>query len=56
METHEMVNFPSPSAQTQQSFDKRIEEYMKRREDENARQLMHEEQLDIRQNEIVTTK
>jgi hypothetical protein len=56
METHESVNFPSPSVQAQKSFDKRIEEYLKQREDENARQLMHEEQLDVRQNEIVAAE
>ncbi len=36
-------------------FDRRVETYLKQREDENARQLMHEEQLDVRQNEIVET-
>jgi len=56
METHESVNFPSPSVQTQQSFDRRIEEYLKQREDENARQLMHEEQHDVRQNKIVAAE
>lgn len=106
METHEAVNFPSPSVQTQKSFDKRIEEYMKSRDDETvkpssklsvvslefdkrmeeyiktgnletsgstefdkrmeehiknrevekAKQLLHEEQLDVRQNEIVAAE